>query len=263
MAGLGDARDGARNLDRGRSSAISMLRAAAASRGARFPNRSQSPISLSSSYRLSPLRLGAFAAASLVLSLSYSNHVYHFAAPKRFASFLRYPQQAATISPMLIAPQAPLSWKHTPEQVLSGTKDLIEHSRKFQDSIAALPEDGCDFDSVFKALALHEAELDASSEPLSFYQNVATDSKLRDASNDAEKLLRDFGIESSMRLDVFQALKRAEKNVSASGRELTPEEKRLMEKMLLDGKRAGLDLPDDKREKLLEVSELMNHKNTH
>ncbi|KIO24317.1 hypothetical protein M407DRAFT_77092 [Tulasnella calospora MUT 4182] len=158
----------------------------------------------------------------------------------------------------LTPPQEPLPWKHTPEEIRDKTNELIRDGRKFLDTIAALPEDKCSFDSVFRALALHEAEFDTISEPLSFYQNVSPDSKLRDASNDAEKLLRDFGIESSMRLDVFQALKRAEKNARSGATVLTPEEERLMEKMLLDGKRAGLDLPDTEREKLLETKKKLS-----
>ncbi|KAG8946958.1 hypothetical protein FRC04_011253 [Tulasnella sp. 424] len=158
----------------------------------------------------------------------------------------------------LTPPQEPLAWKHTPEQIRDKTNELIRDGRKFLDTIAALPEDKCSFDTVFKALALHEAEFDTLSEPLSFYQNVSPDSKLRDASNEAEKLLRDFGIESSMRLDVFQALKRADKNIRAQGVGLTSEEARLVEKMLLDGKRAGLDLSDTEREKLLETKKKLS-----
>lgn len=53
-----------------------------------------------------------------------------------------------------------------------------------------------------------------------------------------------------MRLDVYQAKINAEKNIKASGRKLNPEEERLVEKLLLDGKRAGLDLPDEERKQL-------------
>ena len=91
-------------------------------------------------------------------------------------------------------------------------------------------------------------------EPLAFYQNVSPDKELRDASNEAEKLLRDFSIESSMRIDVFNALKRAAKHIEENKINLNAEESRLVEKMLLDGKRAGLDLPEDKREELMKVS---------
>ena len=92
--------------------------------------------------------------------------------------------------------------------------------------------------------------MDSLSEPLVFYQNVATSKELRDAANAAEVLLRDYGIEMSMRLDVYQAKINAEKNIKASGRKLDPEEARLVEKSILDGKRAGLDLPDEDRKEL-------------
>ncbi|CAE6443248.1 unnamed protein product [Rhizoctonia solani] len=146
-------------------------------------------------------------------------------------------------------PQAPLSWNHTPDSVLSYTKEAIAKSRTLQDKVAALPEIDCNFSSVFLPLALGEAHLDATTEPLSFYQNVSTNEKLRDASTEAKKLAREFGIESSMRVDVYNALINAQKK----GEKLTDEEQRLVNKMILDGKRAGLDLPGDKRTELMKL----------
>lgn len=92
-------------------------------------------------------------------------------------------------------------------------------------------------------------------EPLSFYQNVSPSKELRDASNDAEILVRDFGVESSMRLDVFQAKTNALKNIKESGEwdKLSPEEQRLADKMVLDGTRAGLALPEKERAELTEL----------
>ena len=103
------------------------------------------------------------------------------------------------------------------------------------------------------ALADQEGKSEAIAEPLSFYQNVSPSKELRDASNDAEVLVRDFGVESSMRLDVFQAKVAAEKNIKASGEwdKLSSEEKKLVDKMILDGKRAGLALPEKKRNDLM------------
>ncbi|KAG8740405.1 hypothetical protein FRC10_004356 [Ceratobasidium sp. 414] len=144
-------------------------------------------------------------------------------------------------------PQAPLRWDHTPETVLSLTKEAIATSRTLQDQIAALPADKCTFSTVFLPLALAEARLDATCEPLSFYQNVSPNEALRDASTEAEKLVREFGIESSMRVDVYNALLAAKDK----GEKLSLEEQRLVNKMIMDGKRAGLALPDDKREELM------------
>ena len=103
------------------------------------------------------------------------------------------------------------------------------------------------------ALAEGEHKADSIVEPLTFYQNVSPSKELRDASNEAEVLARDFGVEASMRLDVFRAKQAAEENIKKSGKKLTAEEQRLVDKMILDGKRAGLALPDEEREKLTKL----------
>ncbi len=56
-----------------------------------------------------------------------------------------------------------------------------------------------------------------------------------------------------MRLDVFRAKQAAERNIEKSGKNLSPEEKRLVEKSVQEGTRAGLALPDDKREQLTKL----------
>lgn len=89
-------------------------------------------------------------------------------------------------------------------------------------------------------------------------QYVSTDETVRDASVELSKSSSEYGIIASMREDVFQALKNAEKNIDKSN--LSPEQKRLLEKELRDRKRAGLDLPKDKQELLMakkkEISKL-------
>ena len=100
------------------------------------------------------------------------------------------------------------------------------------------------------ALAHSDAEFQVITEPLSFYQNVSPSKELRDASNEAEQLVLDFGVESSMRIDVYNATVAAQKNIEASGKKLNSEEQRLVEKVVKDGKRAGLGLPEADRERL-------------
>ena len=72
-------------------------------------------------------------------------------------------------------------------------------------------------------------------EPLSFYHNKSPtkESELHDASNDAESLLLDFGVECFKRLNVFKAKMAAKENAEASGQwdKLSPERKRLVERM--------------------------------
>ena len=62
-----------------------------------------------------------------------------------------------------------------------------------------------------------------------------------------------------MRLDIFQAKKAAEKNIKASGRKLTPEEARLVEKMIQDGTRAGLALPEKERTELMALKKELSN----
>jgi len=137
--------------------------------------------------------------------------------------------------------------------VLSITKDTLEKTRKLHDQIAAIPPSERSYETVILPLATREAAVEAIMGPLSFYQNVSASKELRDASNEAEGLLRDFNVEASMRVDVFEAIKSAAESIEKTGKELAPEEKRLVDKMLLEGKRAGLDLPEEKRNELTEV----------
>ncbi|KAJ7780594.1 metallopeptidase MepB [Mycena maculata] len=147
------------------------------------------------------------------------------------------------------APQPPPDWTHTPEDVARLTKEAIASHRAVEDKIGALQPSECTFESVFLALETAETVFETVNEPLSFYQNVSPSKALRDASTDADSLVRDYGVESSMRLDVFQAKLAAEKNIKASGLwdKLSPEEQRLVDKMVLAGKRSGLNLPETQR----------------
>jgi Zn-dependent oligopeptidase len=117
-----------------------------------------------------------------------------------------------------------------------------------------------------------DTKIESITDPLSFYHNVSPTKELRDASNDAESLLLDYGVECSMRLDVFKAKIAAKENAEASGQwdKLSPEQKRLVDEMvdhfillvqcnallsqydpqILDGTRAGLALPEEKRTEL-------------
>ncbi|OSD07237.1 Metalloprotease [Trametes coccinea BRFM310] len=153
----------------------------------------------------------------------------------------------------LIPPQAPLQWNHTPEDILRLTKEAIAEYRAVEDRVAALAPAECTFESVFLALALAYAKRQSIVGPLEFYQNVSTSQALRDASTEAESLIRDFRTDSSMRLDVFRAQQAAQKNIKESGKILSPEEQRLVDKVISNGARAGLALPDAEREKLSEL----------
>lgn len=151
-------------------------------------------------------------------------------------------------------PQPPPSWTHTPDSVLSTAKELIEATRSAHDKVAAIPAEDRNFTTVILPLAEAEAKLEALSEPVSFYQNVSPSKELRDASSQAEVLIRDFSVDASMRIDVYNAIRGAADAIESSKQHLESEEKRLVEKLLLDGKRAGLALSEENRKTLTEVT---------
>lgn len=121
--------------------------------------------------------------------------------------------------------------------------------------MAALQPEECNFGTVFNKIAEASNHFNKETSPLTFYTHVTTDDEVRKASIKAEEDLDKYGVEVEMRVDVFRSLLHAEKNTDK--RSLTPEQQRLVEKMVLEGKRAGLDLPEDKREKLKKVKRLI------
>lgn len=92
--------------------------------------------------------------------------------------------------------------------------------------------------------------------PLNFYGYVSPSQELREAANEAEALIKGFSIEASLRLDVQKAKEAAEAHLKESGEwdKLTPESQRLVQKMLLDGKRNGLTLPEKERNEYAELN---------
>src|SRR5204863_3595813 len=123
--------------------------------------------------------------------------------------------------------QPPPVFSGTPSSVVADAKRLIEKSRKVQDDVVEnVKHEDAAFSNVVQPLAQDDNAMALESHILGFYQSVSTDQQLRDASTEAEKLMDDFSIESSMREDVFKlydaVLKRGEK--------LDPESQRLLER---------------------------------
>ncbi|KAK2743859.1 hypothetical protein FQN55_007079 [Onygenales sp. PD_40] len=137
-------------------------------------------------------------------------------------------------------PQAPPVFTATPDSLIADTNRIIANSRKVQDEIAKnVTAELATFDNVLLPMAYDENSMALESHILGFYQAVSTDSKLRDASTEAEKLMDDFAIESAMREDLFQLVAAALKK----GDKLDPESQKLLEKEHKDYIRNGLGLP--------------------
>jgi metallopeptidase MepB len=88
-------------------------------------------------------------------------------------------------------------------------------------------------------MALDDNKMAIEHHIIGFYQAVSTSKELRDASTEAEKLLDDFGIESSMREDVFNLIDAAHSKKEP----LDPESQRLLDKDHKSYIRNGLGIP--------------------
>ncbi|KAL9110668.1 MAG: hypothetical protein Q9227_004845 [Pyrenula ochraceoflavens] len=153
-------------------------------------------------------------------------------------------------------PQAPPVFTATPASVMEDTKRFIELSRKITDDVVAkVKEQEATFDKVVLPMAHDENNVALEAHILGFYQSVSTDQELRDASTEAEKLMDDFSIESSMREDVFKLVD-AVKN---KDEKLDPESQRLLDKDHKNFIRNGLNLPaGPKRDRFKEIKKRLS-----
>lgn len=115
--------------------------------------------------------------------------------------------------------------------------------------------DSAAFANAILPIARDDNKMAIESHIIGFYNAVSTNKELRDASSEAEQMLDDFGIESSMREDVFNlvdaVLKRKEK--------LDPESQRLLEKDHKSFIRNGLSLPaGPKRDRFKEIKQRLS-----
>ncbi|KAF2152008.1 metallopeptidase MepB [Myriangium duriaei CBS 260.36] len=153
-------------------------------------------------------------------------------------------------------PQAPPVFTATPESLAADTKRLLDRSKKIQDSVVdkIRPEDAT-FSNVILPMAHDDNHMTIETHIIGFYQAVSTDSKLRDASTEAEKEMDEFSIESSMREDVFKLIQAA----LDKKEKLDPESQRLLEKTHKGYVKMGLSIPaGEKRDRFKAIKKRLS-----
>ncbi|KAJ2858282.1 metalloendopeptidase [Coemansia erecta] len=140
-----------------------------------------------------------------------------------------------------------LNFNLSPDEINSAVDTLIREGKGIQDAVAA--QANPTFDNVIVPLASRENEQSAQYLVVTFLQNVSTDRKVRDASTAAEERLNDFEVESNMREDVYKVVRAVFDNESEMAK-ISPEDRRLVEKMELQYRRNGLALGKEDRKNL-------------
>ncbi|ODQ82362.1 hypothetical protein BABINDRAFT_158975 [Babjeviella inositovora NRRL Y-12698] len=130
---------------------------------------------------------------------------------------------------------------------------IIAAGKQLDDEIAAISAPT--LESVITPAILLENTQSGPINQLTFYQHVATDKALRDASTDATKSIQDFSIESSSRVDVYKVWEKLSQDEAILAEiEAQPELPRYLRKVMTGFKRDGLALPDSKREQVKELN---------
>ncbi len=148
-------------------------------------------------------------------------------------------------------PQAPPVFTGTPTSIVDDTRRVIERACKVQNQVVEdVRPDTATFANVLVPLAHAENAMTVEANILGFYKVVSPDSKLRDASSEAQKLLDNFAIETAMREDLYRLVDA----VLKKNEDLDQESYQLLVKKHKDYIRNGLRLPaGPKRDRFKEI----------
>uniref|UniRef100_A0A3Q3WPF9 Peptidase M3A/M3B catalytic domain-containing protein n=1 Tax=Mola mola TaxID=94237 RepID=A0A3Q3WPF9_MOLML len=149
----------------------------------------------------------------------------------------------------------PLRWDLSPPEIRTVTDGLISRVKKVYDEIGALKMENVSVENTLKALASVKMDYASSRHVLDFPQYVCPRKEVRTASTDADKKLSEFDVEISMREDVFKRITALQENL---GDNLSPEEKRYLDRLVTLGRRKGLHLSKDTQEEIKRTSKLIS-----
>ena len=137
-------------------------------------------------------------------------------------------------------------WEQTPEAVDAMMKNAIDTANKALDQIGA--QDLGKVTSKSTVVALDDLTWQAANaaNKAVIIKESNTDEKMRTAGENAVKAFQDWAVGIDYREDVYKALKAfADKKPKLSG-----EDKKLFDETMRDYRRAGLELPPDKRKEV-------------
>ncbi len=137
-------------------------------------------------------------------------------------------------------------WEQTPEAVDAAMKDAIANANKALDQIGAQDPGKVTFKSTVVALDDLTYKANLASNKATIIKESNTNEKMRTAAENAVKVFQEWVVSIDYREDVYKMLKAfADTHPQLSG-----EDKKLFDETMRDYRRAGLDLPPDKRKEV-------------
>jgi thimet oligopeptidase len=152
---------------------------------------------------------------------------------------------AAKANAVLTIPE----WEQTPEAVATAMKNAIAKANAALDQIGAQDSGKVTFKSTVVALddVTYEASLAANRATL--IKETNTNPAMRTAAENAVKAFQDWAVGVDYREDVYKAIKA----FGDTHPKLSGEDEKLLKETLRDYRRAGLELPPDKRKEVEEL----------
>ncbi|XP_061788025.1 neurolysin, mitochondrial isoform X2 [Nerophis lumbriciformis] len=145
-------------------------------------------------------------------------------------------------------------WDLTPKEIATATERLMSRVKKVYDEVGSLKVEDVCVENTLRALANIKLDYASSRSALDFPQYVCPSQEVRSASTEANKKLSEFDVELSMREDVFQGIAALQKKLPEN---ISTEEKRLLERLVMLGRRNGLQLSPETREQIKSMSKLI------
>jgi Zn-dependent oligopeptidase len=137
-------------------------------------------------------------------------------------------------------------WEQTPQAVDQAMKDAIARANAALDQIAAQDPAKVSFKSTVVALDDLTYQASLAANKATIIKETNTSEPMRTAGENAVKLFQDWAVGIDYREDVYKAIKAfADTHPKLSG-----EDQKLFNETLRDYRRAGLDLPPEKRKEV-------------
>jgi oligopeptidase A len=137
-------------------------------------------------------------------------------------------------------------WESTPEAVESAVKDAIAKANKRLDELGAQDLSKVTFKNT--VVALDDLAYDAynAANKATLIKETNTNEAMRTAGENAVKVFQDWAVGIDYREDVYKAIKA----FAGTKPKLSGEDKKLFDETLRDYRRAGLELPPEKRKEV-------------
>jgi Zn-dependent oligopeptidase len=151
-------------------------------------------------------------------------------------------------SPFFPSTPTGLRWDYSDSELTSLASEIVKRTNRVLNGIATIKPGQHTFENTIGALNDNDRIVDVWSTNMSFLGHVSGNKSLRDVATDLSKVLSEYEVAQSMKLDVYESFKAFSETSEAKS--LKGEKARLLEFTLRDFKRNGLNLPVEKRDRV-------------